>query len=82
MKSSLSRALDKRRDAANRRIISAKEQLQSKESISKGRREIVIEPSCPEVCPFSKNVKNVKVALNLYIGHALHYKIASFQANH
>ncbi|XP_078349362.1 uncharacterized protein LOC144634318 isoform X2 [Oculina patagonica] len=48
MKSSLSRALSKRREAANRRIISAKEQLQNKESVSKGRREIVIEPSCSE----------------------------------
>lgn len=53
MKSSLSRALSKRREAANRRIISAKEQLQNKESVSKGRREIVIEPSCSEVCAIS-----------------------------
>lgn len=53
MKSSLSRSLNKRRDAANRRVISTKEQLQNNESVSKGRREIVIEPSCSEVCPIS-----------------------------
>ena len=43
---------------ANQRIISAQQQLQSKESISKGPREIIIEPSCSEVCAFFRNHVN------------------------
>ena len=48
MKSALSKQLNRRRDLAARRI-SITDPHEKKESVSKGRKEIVIEPSCSEV---------------------------------
>ena len=48
MKSALSRQLSRRRDLASQKR-PLQEQQSNKETISKGRKEIVIEPSCSEV---------------------------------
>lgn len=52
MKSALSRQLNRRRDMALRRLAVVPKQkklVTVEESISKGRREIIIEPSCSVV---------------------------------
>lgn len=63
MKSALSRQLSRRRDLASQKR-PLQEQQSNKETISKGRKEIVIEPSCSENPAFRPD-KDVDIELQV-----------------